>query len=144
MFWVYWISLNMFPTVFLSIIRSPRLYIQRQVYVIKVRWLFANRPASKQSMNLYDIYRKLYVQSRTPDDGWKDHPKHAEWYSINSKNCAPSWFYYRKKWNHSYEGVISSISLKFRNNHWPRFQKFIPAALPVVPQTADSLHKLKW
>jgi len=27
----------------------------------------------------------LYVQSRTPDDGRKDRPKHVEWYSINSK-----------------------------------------------------------
>ena len=37
----------------------------------------------------------LYVQSWTPDDGRKDRPKHVEWYSINSKNCASSWFYYR-------------------------------------------------
>jgi hypothetical protein len=39
----------------------------------------------------------LYVQSWTPYDGRKDCPKHVEWYSINSKNCASSWFYYRKK-----------------------------------------------
>ena len=32
-FWVYWISLYMFRTVFPSIIRSSRLYIQHQVYV---------------------------------------------------------------------------------------------------------------
>jgi hypothetical protein len=42
-------------------------------------------PASKQSTNMYDIYLILCVQSCTPDDGWKDHPKHVEWYSINSK-----------------------------------------------------------
>jgi len=130
---------SMFPAVFPSIIRSPRLYIQSQVYVIQVRWLLA----SGQSTNLYDIYLKLYVQSRTPDDGRKDHLKHVEWYSINSKNCASSWFYHRKKWNHSYKGVISFISPKLRNKHWPQFQKVIPAALPVVPQTAGSLHKLK-
>jgi len=35
-------------------------------------------PASKQSTNLYDIYLKLYVQSWTPDDGWKDPPKHLD------------------------------------------------------------------
>jgi hypothetical protein len=52
-------------------------------------------PASKQSTNLYDICPKLYVQSWTPDDGRKDRPKHVEWYSINSKNCASSWFYSR-------------------------------------------------
>jgi hypothetical protein len=27
-----------------------------------------------------------YVQSRTPDDGRKDHPKHVERYSMNRKN----------------------------------------------------------
>ena len=41
----------------------------------------------------------LYVQAWTPDDGRKDRPKHVEWYSINSKNCASSWFYYREKKN---------------------------------------------
>jgi len=34
---------------------------------------------------LYSIYLTLYVQSCTPDDGRKDHPKHVEWYSINWK-----------------------------------------------------------
>ena len=90
-FRVYWISLCMFRTVFSSIIRSSRLYIQHRVYVIQVRWL----PASGKSTNLYDIYLMLYVHSWTPDDGRKDRPKHAEWYWINSKNCASTWFYYR-------------------------------------------------
>ena len=43
-FRVYWISLFMFRTVFPSIIRSPRLYIQRQVYVIRVHWPLASGP----------------------------------------------------------------------------------------------------
>ena len=43
-FQVYWISLYIFRTVFLSIIRSPRLYIQHQVYVTQVCWLLASRP----------------------------------------------------------------------------------------------------
>jgi len=34
--------------------------------------------ASKQSTNLHDIYLMLCVQSRTPDDGRKDRPKHVE------------------------------------------------------------------
>jgi len=86
-FRVYWISLYMFRTVFPSTIRSSRLYIQHQVYVIQVSWQLANGhvPASKQSTNLYDIYLILCVQSWTPDDGRKDRPKHVEWYSINSK-----------------------------------------------------------
>ena len=50
---------------------------------------------SKFSTNLYDIYLMLCVQYWTPDDGRKDRPKHVEWYSINSKNWASSWFYYR-------------------------------------------------
>jgi len=94
---VYWIPLYMFRTVSPSIIRSPRLYIERQVYVIQDSWLLASGhvPASKQSTNLYDIYLMLCVQSGTPDDGRRDCPKHVEWYSLNSKNCASSWFYYR-------------------------------------------------
>jgi len=28
-------------------------------------------------------------------DRRKDRPEHLEWYLINSKNCASSWFYYR-------------------------------------------------
>ena len=77
----------MFLMVFPSIIKSQRLYIQHQLYVIQVRRL--------QSTNLYDICLMLYVQCWTPDDGRKDRPKHVEWYSINSKNRASSWFYYR-------------------------------------------------
>jgi len=42
MFRVYWISLDMFRTVFPSIIRSPRLYIQHQVYIIQFSWLLAS------------------------------------------------------------------------------------------------------
>jgi hypothetical protein len=56
----------MFWTVFPSIIRSLRLYIEHQVYVIQVLWLLASGnlvPASKQTANLYDIYLMLYVQS---------------------------------------------------------------------------------
>jgi hypothetical protein len=46
----------MFLTVFPSIIRSLRLYLQHQVYVIQVLWLLA----SKQPQNLYGMM--LYVQ----------------------------------------------------------------------------------
>ena len=50
-------TLYMFRTVAPSIIRSLRLYIQHQVYVIQVLWLLA----SKQQQNLYGMM--LYVQS---------------------------------------------------------------------------------
>jgi hypothetical protein len=58
----------MYQTVFPSIIRSLRLYIQHQLYVIQVLWLLAGGneielqihlvPASKQPQKLYDI---LYI-----------------------------------------------------------------------------------
>jgi hypothetical protein len=50
-------TLHMFRTVFPSIIRSLRLYIQHQICVIQVLWLFV----SKQPQNLYGMM--LYVQS---------------------------------------------------------------------------------
>jgi hypothetical protein len=65
-------TLYMFRAVFPSIIRSLRLYVQHQVYVIQVLWLLASGnevdsfhrfPFSKQLHNLYDVYLMLYVQS---------------------------------------------------------------------------------
>jgi len=50
-------TLYMFRTVFPSIIRSLRLYIQYQVHAIQVLWLLA----SKQPQDLYGMM--LYVQS---------------------------------------------------------------------------------
>jgi len=49
----------MFRTVFPSIIRSSRLYIQQQEYVKQILLLLA---ASTQQ-NLFDIFLLLYVQS---------------------------------------------------------------------------------
>ena len=51
-------TLYMFRAVSPSIIRSLRLYIQHQVYVIQILWLLA---ANKQPQNLYGMM--LYVQS---------------------------------------------------------------------------------
>jgi hypothetical protein len=71
----------MFRTVFPSIIRSLRLYIQQQVYVKQILFTACWNhlvPASKQPQNLYDMYLMLYVQSYTPDDGRRDRPKHVE------------------------------------------------------------------
>jgi hypothetical protein len=72
--------------------------------------LLVDKRASKQSTNLYDIYLKLYVQSCTPDDGRRDRPKRAEWYSINLKKIVhlvgftidiyhDARFHERQKWN---------------------------------------------
>ena len=71
----------MFRKVSPSIIRSLRLYIQHQDYVIQVLWLLAS---SKQPQNLNDIYLMLYVQPLTPDDGRRDLPKHVEFLTLAS------------------------------------------------------------
>jgi hypothetical protein len=62
-------TLYVFRTVSPSIIKSLRLYIQHQVYVIQVLWLLARENemenlvlSSKQPQNLNDIYLMLYVQ----------------------------------------------------------------------------------
>jgi len=65
----------MFRTVFPSIIRSSKLYIQQQAYVKQILLT-----ASSQQY-LVDICLLLYVQSSTPDDGRKDRPKHVECHS---------------------------------------------------------------
>jgi len=72
----------MFRTVFPSIIRSSRLYIQQQVYVKKdtATCLLASR-----LQYLFDIYLLLYVQSRNPDDRRKDRRKHVQCYSKINK-----------------------------------------------------------
>jgi hypothetical protein len=127
----------MFWTILPSIIRSPRLYIRRQVYVIQVRWPLASElkmelhfgPANKQSTNLYDIHLMPYVESWTPDDGWKDRPKYVEWYSTNSKNCASSWFCYRKE--HSVARDINSGFSGLEVACWPLVPKFAGSHLAV-------------
>jgi len=43
------------------------------------RKIICSGHASKQPTNLYDIHLMPCVSSWTPDDGWKDHPKHVEW-----------------------------------------------------------------
>ena len=63
----------MFRTVFPSIIRSPRLYIQQQAFVKQILLLLASGYPL-----VFDVCLLLYVQSWTPDDGRKDRPKHIE------------------------------------------------------------------
>jgi len=59
------LTLHLFRTVFPSIIRSSRLYIQQKAFVKQILL-----SASRQQY--------LYVQSWTPDDGRKDSPKQVE------------------------------------------------------------------
>ena len=104
-------TLYMFRTVFPSIIRSWRLYVQQQAYVKQIllshflEWpstcfgqsfrpssgvedsTYSNRHMSIRQQYLFDICLLLYVQSSTPDDGRKDCPKHVEGHS---KKCDSS------------------------------------------------------
>jgi len=68
-------TLYMFRTVFPSIIRSSRLYIQQQEYVKQILL------SACRQRYLFDIFLLLYIQSWTPDDRRKDRPKHVECHS---------------------------------------------------------------
>jgi hypothetical protein len=84
-------KLYMFRKVFPSVIRSLRLYIQHQVYVIQVLWLLA----SKQPQNLYDVCTVL--------DSWWWTERPSETCKVlfqnktNLRYCASGWFYYRNR-----------------------------------------------
>ena len=89
-FHVYWISIYVFRS--FRPLSGVRLYIQHQVYVIEVRWLLASGhemsaiscPLASSQLT-WKTYTWCCMYSLTPDDGWKDRPKHGDWYSINSK-----------------------------------------------------------
>jgi len=65
---------------------------------------------ARKQQYLFDKCLLLYVQSWTPDDGWKDRLKHVEchfkiikiWYI-----GASSWFYYRNCSNNSFKLNLS-------------------------------------
>ena len=70
-------TLYMFQTVFLSIISSSKLHIQRQVFVRPIP-LPAARQASSRQQYWSDKYLTLYVQFWAPDDGRKNRLKYVE------------------------------------------------------------------
>ena len=77
---LFGVTLYMFRTIFPSIIRSLRLYIQHQVYLVRQTGPAVCLLASRLQ-DLFDVHLMLYVQSSTVDDGRKDGPKHVERYS---------------------------------------------------------------
>ena len=53
------VALYLFRTLFSSIIRSLRLYIQHQVYVIQVVWLLASKQHSTNPFTLQTCNNKI-------------------------------------------------------------------------------------
>jgi hypothetical protein len=99
-------TLYMFRMVFPSIIRSLRLYIQHQVYVIQVLWLLASRnemefhlvPASKQAV--VPVWHIPDTVCTVLDSWWwtERPPKTCRVLlqnKINLRCYASGWFYYR-------------------------------------------------
>ena len=83
---IFGIKLYMFRTFPLSIISSLFTVHTAKVYVIQLASrirTFRPDPARKLSANLYDIYRCCGYSEKTPDDGQRSCPKHAEFYSKN-------------------------------------------------------------
>jgi hypothetical protein len=95
-FRVYWISHYMFRTVFSSINRSPRLYIQRQVYEMELLSPISCPLASSQR-TLWHIPDAVctVLDSRW----WTERPSETCRVIFNKleKNCASCWFYYRNR-----------------------------------------------
>jgi len=84
------ITLYMFRTVFPSIIRNTRLYIQQQAFVKQILLSAASGyPLASRQQYLFDKCLLLYVQSCTPDDGRKNSPKHIECHSKINKFDTP-------------------------------------------------------
>ena len=48
------------------------------------------------------------------------------------------------KWNYSYEGIVSRMSLKFRNSPWPSYMWYqkVPIVLPAMAEMLDTLCKI--
>ena len=103
-FWVYWISLYVFRTVFPSIIRSSRLYIQHQVYVIQVSWLLASGHEMERT-----VWHMLDAVCTVLNSWWWMERQSETCRVIFNKleNCASNWFYYRNML-HSFTSLIMS------------------------------------
>ena len=78
-------TLHMFQTVFLSIVRSSRPHTATgicQTYCsLPASGYEVELPLASRQQYLFDICLLLYVQSWTPDDGRKDCLKHVECHS---------------------------------------------------------------
>ena len=74
---IFGIKLYMFITVHLSILRRFLLYTQQY---IRVCWQPGNSQAVSKPVWHISL---LCLQSKTPDDGQRNYPKHVEYYSKN-------------------------------------------------------------
>jgi hypothetical protein len=98
-------TLYMFRTVFSSIIRILRLYIQHQVYVIQVLWLLASGNATEPVWHIHDAVCTVL-------DSWWWTKRPSETCTvlfqnkINLRYCASCWFYYRTKLEDSAHSTV--------------------------------------
>jgi hypothetical protein len=108
-------SLYMFRKVFPSIIRSLRLYIKHQVFVIHASGYV---PASMQSTNLYD--KTDAVCTALNSRWWTERPSETCRVIFNKlENCASSWLCYGNisqctvPWTSNRIGGIQTCSVRF-------------------------------
>jgi hypothetical protein len=115
-------TLYMFQTVFPSITRSLRLYIQHQIYVIQVLWpLASKRPQNLYGMMLYDmiqyIYYLLTAVGLSPGGSTRLHTNNTQnntnnnrtkQITTNVEDCGPC---------HVFAGFTLAFALQLRKKH---------------------------
>ena len=62
-----------------------QIYFRMTLYMFWMACLGGGYPLVSRQQYLFDKYLLLYVQYRTPDDGWKDRPKHVVCHSKINK-----------------------------------------------------------
>jgi hypothetical protein len=95
-------TLYIFRTIFLSNIRSLRLYIQHQLYVIHVLWLLA-------SGNEMELHSNSWWWTERPSETCTVLFQNK----INLRYCASSWFYY--------SNILRYTVLEMSNLSWCSF-----------------------
>jgi len=75
----------------ISIVKPTRCTsVSNLFYFVMTLYMFwTSFPSVIRSLRLYDKCLLLYVQSWTPDDGWKDHSKHVV--SFQNKMISIHW-----------------------------------------------------
>jgi len=126
---LFGVTLYMFRTVFPSIIRSSRLYVQQQAYVKQILLLLANGNEMELQFHLVPLYQAVAVSVwhtpvavRTVLNSWW-------WTQTPSETCRvllqikqiwyigeSSWFYYRNISPDTFWGVSSPLCVEKTNS----------------------------